>query len=207
MFAITSKQMKKLDEEIVKKYNIPSILLMENAASNVVKVLKSKIKIKNNNILILVGKGNNGGYALAVGRILFGLKAKIVFFIVDKDLKKMSKDCKIQFDIIKKMKIPYFFDLKKLNKFFCHSNFIVIDGILGTGFKNELNEKLKKILKEINNLKCYKISIDIPTGINSDNGKGDIYFKSNLIITFEYLKIAHILKDDIGDIFLKKNIL
>lgn len=65
---------RKMDHEAIKKYGIPSIVLMENAARGVFK----DIYYRWDSFLILCGKGNNGGDGLALARhlVVEGKKVK-----------------------------------------------------------------------------------------------------------------------------------
>ena len=72
---------KGLDEEAIEKINIPSIILMENAAISIF----NEIKNLGNSFLIICGKGNNGGDALALARHLVLAGKDVKVFIIAKD--------------------------------------------------------------------------------------------------------------------------
>jgi len=71
MRTVTVKQMQKIDRDAVEKYGIPSIVLMENASRGAAAFFSDIFPISRYlKVLVLVGKGNNGGDGLAIGRIL-----------------------------------------------------------------------------------------------------------------------------------------
>src|SRR4030095_14651185 len=76
---LTAEQMREVDRLTTEKYGIPSLLLMENAAHAVARVITEKLggSVEGKSILILCGKGNNGGDGAALGRILWTLGAKV----------------------------------------------------------------------------------------------------------------------------------
>src|SRR5687767_14487929 len=76
---LTAAEMREVDRLTTEKYGIPSIILMENAAHAVVRVITEKLggTVKWKSILVLCGKGNNGGDGAAVARILSQLGAKV----------------------------------------------------------------------------------------------------------------------------------
>src|SRR6266851_4603515 len=69
---LTAEQMREVDRLTTERYGIPSILLMENAAHAVARVITEKLggSVKGKSILILCGKGNNGGDGAAIARLL-----------------------------------------------------------------------------------------------------------------------------------------
>src|SRR5438552_3276002 len=99
---LTAEQMREVDRLTTERYGIPSILLMENAAHAVARVITEKLggSVKGKSILILCGKGNNGGDGAALARILWteGAKVHVVLF---GDSSDASGDAKTNFDAIK----------------------------------------------------------------------------------------------------------
>src|SRR5688500_3889401 len=94
--------MREVDRLTTEKYGIPSILLMENAAHAVVRVITERLggSVKEKSILILCGKGNNGGDGAATARILWTMGAKIhvvLFGTVEETL----GDARANFEAIK----------------------------------------------------------------------------------------------------------
>ena len=69
MKIVNTQQMKKEDKEATERYGIPSIILMENAASESVKYILEEYKnVKS--AAIVCGGGNNGGDGFAIARRL-----------------------------------------------------------------------------------------------------------------------------------------
>jgi NAD(P)H-hydrate epimerase len=69
---LTAEQMREVDRLTVEQHGIPSIILMENAAHAVARVISEKLggSVKEKSILVLCGPGNNGGDGAALSRIL-----------------------------------------------------------------------------------------------------------------------------------------
>ena len=66
VIAVSTKQMRRIDERAVREFNIPILTLMENAGKAVAKVCLKTIqerKIAKPKVLVLCGGGNNGGDA------------------------------------------------------------------------------------------------------------------------------------------------
>ena len=66
---------------------------------------------------------------------------------------------------------------------------IIVDAILGTGMQGGLNKVISAVIDEINNSKAYKVSVDIPTGLDPDTGvMVDKSVNADLIVTFHDIK-------------------
>lgn len=168
--------MRKADEISIRDYFIPGIVLMENAASGVINEIDKGIKsgsLPQTGIAAIVcGTGNNGGDGFAVAR---HLKSKGWFpevFICGDD-KKIAGDALTNLEIIKKLEVPISLLEEKgilvLNEMISKSH-IVVDAILGTGYKGRLKPYIETVVDMINSQSSYIISIDSPTGLNSDTG-------------------------------------
>jgi NAD(P)H-hydrate epimerase len=183
----STSQIKDLDNYAINKAGLPGILLMENAALNISAVILEKLtSLKlGNRIGILCGKGNNGGDGFAVARHLANEGCEVTIISLGKP-DELSPDNRMNYNILKNLNHPNITiigyssikDIKYFNK--CDA---IIDAILGSGAKGSLKEPYSSIIKEINKLNLFKITIDIPTGLDADKGYGELIFKSHLTIT------------------------
>lgn len=176
----TSSEIKLLDQQATSIYNIPSLVLMENAAIGVVDFLTELSTDKSlNKILIFCGHGNNGGDGFAIARHLTNRGYDVCVAFVGK-LEKLSGDAKINFEIIQKIaktedNLRLIINPKSLDKIkyiFDEPFDVIIDALLGTGLNSEIREPYYSVIEWMNNYnKALKIAVDIPTGLSSDNGK------------------------------------
>src|SRR6266480_4148815 len=71
MKVLTAAQMREVDRRTI-ELGIPGIILMENAGQRVVEFLTAKFPpLNDRRIVVLCGKGNNGGDGLVIARQLF----------------------------------------------------------------------------------------------------------------------------------------
>ena len=137
-----------------------SYILMKRAGTNCAKkIYKSK---KNKNFIVLCGPGNNGGDCLVISQVLKKLNQNITLYCLDH--KTYKGDAKIAYN---KNHLPK----KKYGDLFIPENSVIIDCLLGIGISRNLKGFYKKIIKKVNSSKQHIISIDIPSGINGNNGK------------------------------------
>ncbi len=195
MKVVNSSEIKELDSKTIKIIGIPGIILMENAANKVFRVIESKIEnLSSKNAIILCGSGNNGGDGFAVARLLFlkGVNVNCIIFKLPEDLKG---DAKVNFEICKNLglRIINFNDLNKSEKFD-----FVVDAIFGTGIKGIVKEPYSNAIEWINSLKGRNdvkiFSIDIPSGVDSDTGNVlNIAVKSDYTVTMQLPKIGNVV--------------
>ncbi|MFA6755989.1 MAG: NAD(P)H-hydrate dehydratase [Bacilli bacterium] len=176
-FVLTAKESKELDA----LSNIDTLKLMEKAGDEIYKYIINRFSSKTT-FLVVCGTGGNGGDGYVLARLLLENKYKVKILSIGE---KFSKECEINKD---KYLGEYANSLKD-ERFD-----VVIDAIFGIGLNREIVSPYKELFQEINELNSYKISIDIPSGINSDNGfvMGS-FIKCNLCLAIQEYKLGHFL--------------
>lgn len=188
MYILSVDKCKKLDEYTISNIGIPSIVLMENAAEKII----NKIKGKADKFLVICGVGNNGGDGLAIARKLI-LQDKCVEIIIVNEKSKYTNDFNINLNILKNMEcsIKYIKTNKDINILddMLNKFDIIVDCIFGVGLNRNLNDFYINIIKAINNCKAFKVSVDVPSGLNGDTGKemGEA-IRADITYTFEAIK-------------------
>ncbi|URZ17959.1 NAD(P)H-hydrate dehydratase [Clostridium felsineum] len=164
-----SKVMNYIDQFCTINLGIPGTILMENAALKVVKNVEEKYK----NIVIVCGVGNNGGDGMACARHFKAMEKNIEVFCIG-NMEKMSKDCKFNYDILINMgiKVQNITDDEYITKFEekIKNADLILDCIFGTGLNREVKGIYSVVISIINENANYIMSVDVPTGLNSDNG-------------------------------------
>ena len=92
---VTAEEMREIDRLTTERYGIPPMLLMENAAHAASRVIVDKLggSADGKSVLILCGKGNNGGDGAALGRILWqqGADVEVCLFGLADDTKDEAR--------------------------------------------------------------------------------------------------------------------
>ncbi|MFA5077921.1 MAG: NAD(P)H-hydrate dehydratase [Dehalococcoidia bacterium] len=188
MKIVTSDQMRTIDRKAAEG-GIATSFLMENAGRAVAEETRGFVDyIAGRIVLVLAGPGNNGGDALVAARYLHEWGADVSIFLLSE---RLPEDKNLA--LAKKHGIPLFYihkDLKysKLKHVLSKSE-VVVDGILGTGRARPLEGRFKETLVRINLEKQRRpqlvtVAIDIPTGMNADNGGVDqSCLKADLTVT------------------------
>jgi len=90
MKILTASEMQRIDRLTTERYGVPSLTLMENAGRGVVEFLVARLApLAQHRIVILCGKGNNGGDGLVVARLLReqGFRPHVLLFSAPTDLR------------------------------------------------------------------------------------------------------------------------
>src|SRR5688572_12827340 len=124
---LTAEQMREVDRLTTERYGIPSLLLMENAAHAVARVITEKLggSVKGKSILILCGKGNNGGDGAALARILWTLGANL-WVILFGNVADTKGDARTNFEICRNHD-PFGNDAARSKKEIQHFHFFEVD--------------------------------------------------------------------------------
>lgn len=180
-YIVDSNRMKQIDIYTMDVIGIPSLVLMERAALEVVSVMKQVIK-KEDRILAVCGPGNNGADGVAAARILF-MQGFEVAILLTFDREKCSREMQTQLEIASKLgiKIDNSINIGEYN--------IIVDAIFGIGLSKPVTGGFAEIIDEINGGKHIVFSVDIPSGISADNGKVlKTAIKADYTVTFGYMK-------------------
>ena len=194
MKAVSIADMRKMDQEAIEQYSIPSIVLMEHASLALSKYIEAR-KSKQTKILIVCGSGNNGGDGYALARLLKQHDYPFVEVASCADQQALSKDAYIQYQTVKAYHIKEYkiFDDARFQDALKSCD-LVVDAIFGTGLCRDINGPLKDVIEWINQSDKEVISIDIASGIHGDSGKVmGCAVKATTTLTFECMKLGQLL--------------
>ena len=173
---VTREEMRELDRKAIEVYEIPGIILMENAGRNVAeevyKMTDNQNKIK---VAVLCGKGNNGGDGFVVARHLHNYGITVGVFLVAKisDIVK-DADAGTNLKILLNMKIAIreillTTEMNNILMELCSYD-IIVDALFGTGLSGDVREPFKMLIDGVNNLNRPIVSVDIPSGLDYNDG-------------------------------------
>ena len=146
---LDNEAMREADRHTIEDLGVPSLELMENAAAGVVDALRDSFPDVRR-ILILCGRGNNGGDGLAAARILAGggLEIKVLLF---GDPENLSPDGSENLHLAEKAGVPIAVvegdDLSALDgELEPTPPDLVVDALLGTGIDRPLGGRLAEVV-------------------------------------------------------------
>lgn len=208
MKVLTSKQMKEIDRCAIQELGILGPILMENAGQKIFKsILKRFQDLRKEKIVVIAGKGNNGGDGFVVARHLLnhGADPDVLLLSSKKDVKgDAAVNLKIAEQIgIKIREICSTKDLS-LHKRIISQSSVLVDAIFGTGLTQPAQGLYMNAIDQINKSKAFKIAVDIPSGLSSDTYQiiGPCV-KADLTVALAAPKIAHVFppaEEHIGEL-------
>lgn len=163
--AISIEKMKELEKRTIEDFGVSSLVLMENAGMAIFNEIGDS-----SSYTIVCGSGNNGGDGLVIARHLILKGKEVEIFVVGE---KKSKDFATNLDIVKKLTDRIFFIEKDNYDDLIESlevSEVTVDAIFGTGLNRNLSDLYIDVINLINLHGNYVISVDIPSGMNADNG-------------------------------------
>lgn len=174
MKVLTGKAMAELDRIAIEEIGIPSLVLMENAGRSVFQFIQEHMPdFAQKKIVIVCGKGNNGGDGLVVARHLINAGASPQVFVLSSK-EKLSPDARANAEILQRSEVSvHFIDddarLSELTQEFSRAE-LVIDAIFGTGFEGNARGLAAHAIELINLSPAQVFSVDIPSGVEGDTG-------------------------------------
>ena len=175
MKLVTAREMKALDVQAQNDYAMPGILLMDNAAQAVAEAVHEALTaLEGERVVIFCGGGNNGGDGLGAARWLQSYGVSVRAFVVGAALDAVQGDAALELAMFTKaggrVEALSTEDDWVLAELAASKADVLVDALLGTGFHGELEGDVLRACELLNKSEKYILAVDIPTGVNADNG-------------------------------------
>src|SRR5688572_10071917 len=207
--------MRELDRVSIERYGIPSLVLMENAAAATARVIASASpEIANSSVLVLCGRGNNGGDGAATARLLAHAGANVTAMLFGsiadtkgdartnfEALASLAQDSSAAKGVVRLIECASDDDCQSaVNERLSESPDVIVEALFGTGLTRPLQgvhaETVRRVnaLRDLANTNTLVVSIDVPSGLNSDSPEpiGEAVH-ADITVTMTAPKIANVL--------------
>jgi len=194
MKIVTAAEMREIDRATSEKFGVPSLTLMENAGAAVAERV-NLFQSGKEEIVVLCGKGNNGGDGFVTARLLHD-KGSSVQVILLADPTDLKGDAAVMYG-----KLPMAAtivrsgdELKSETLRELLSADVYVDAILGTGFKPPVSGLYAEAIAAINVSEATVIAVDIPSGADADamGPQQGTIARADEIVTFTAPRPAHV---------------
>ncbi|MEW6363918.1 MAG: NAD(P)H-hydrate dehydratase [Acidobacteriota bacterium] len=194
MKILTSSQMQAVDKAAIEGLGITGLTLMENASIEVYRALSEHFADARS-IIVVCGKGNNGGDGFAVARHVAtrGGRVRVVLPATAAEIKgdalvnlRMARAAGINV-----LETP---DVESWRRHWIGIDAdLVVDAIFGTGLKSAASGLFGTAIEDINGSGRRVVSIDVPSGLSSDTGEllGPTV-RATLTVALQCPKICHV---------------
>jgi len=149
-------------------------------------------------VVIFTGSGGNGGDGFVAARYLLNRGYDVDIYMLKENIR--SGDAKTNLEILENMKPRLsrlnIYNLKTLEDInSCEvaqskdSEFVIVDGLLGTGIRGKLQTNIKRAIEIINESNGITISVDVPSGMDPLTGEiNDLAVVPDYTISFHKIK-------------------
>ena len=194
MRVLTVEETRKV-ERLANEYGVSYMQLMENAGAYCARIIRKTFENTNKrNVLVVCGKGRNGGDGFVIARKLYENGYNVtVMMAMGLPTDDLSSDMLSRVRALG-INVVYYENSSTVEKYFEKAH-IIVDCIFGIGFKGEPNDNCKKLFTRINNSPATVVSIDIPSGLEGDNNEiNSICVSADITIAVLVLKPVHVLR-------------
>ena len=194
MKIVTAAEMREIDRATSEKFGVPSFTLMENAGAAVAERV-SMLHSGKGRIVVLCGKGNNGGDGFVAARLLheMGMPVDVILLADPAELKGDAAGMYGKLPTAPTI-VRTSDELKSERVRELLSADVFVDAILGTGFKPPVRGLYAEAIAAINASHATVIAVDIPSGADADamEPQPGLIARADEIVTFTAPRPAHV---------------
>ena len=185
MRLLTAGEIRSLEECAVNA-GVTMEQLMENAGTTCAEFILEKMDVEGRNVVILCGKGNNGGDGFVIARVLEKAGAHVTVVLMQgapaTELAQQAYD---------KMHRGIEIILAKNAGAVLDSADVIVDAVFGFGFSGRIPHTMDPVIERANTAKALRIAVDLPSGAVCDTGAVEgMCFKADYTVTFTAMKPA-----------------
>jgi ADP-dependent NAD(P)H-hydrate dehydratase / NAD(P)H-hydrate epimerase len=175
MRVLNTEQMREADRRTIEDIGLPSIVLMENAGRQTVAAMEAAFEtLATSRVAVLCGRGNNGGDGFVVARTLTQRGVEALVFLLG-SVSEVQGDARVNLEVLGRVGMTVI-EVTTAQEWELHFSEVsecdvIVDALLGTGFRGRLTGLLETVVADVNELGVPIVSIDLPTGVSADSAE------------------------------------
>jgi len=175
MHLVSTAQMREIDRRTIDGGHVPGPELMERAGRGIFELIRRRFggRLEGRPIVLVCGKGNNGGDGFVIARHLMEHGAEVAVYVLAEDM-NLSPDAKKALHRLIPLhpSLTKFSDPKAMESFAARLGGaeLVVDCLFGTGIDADLREPALDIVGMMNERAARILSVDVPSGLSGDAG-------------------------------------
>ncbi len=173
MRVLNTEQMREADRRTIEDIGIPSIVLMENAGRQAVAAMEAAFDdLATSRVGVVCGRGNNGGDGFVIARTLIQRGVDTAVFLLG-SVAEVRGDARTNLEVLGRIGMTVI-EITNAQEWELHFSELsdcdlLVDAILGTGFRGPLAGFLETVVADMNALGVPIVAIDLPTGLSADS--------------------------------------
>ena len=179
---VIPEEMAEYDRRAIEK-GTPGDVLMERAGSAAADMVMKMISPDDGPVIVFAGPGNNGGDGLVLARKLREKSFYAHVVLATAAGKSLSHQCQTNLNRFVQdggIVVPLN-NMKKLPD----SPSLVVDALLGTGFRGKIEGVFADCLTKLSEYSCIVLAVDTPSGIDGKTGDADpLTVRADVTVTF-----------------------
>ena len=189
----SANQVRELDRCVIEEHGVPGIVLMKRAGRSLFNCLIEQWP-EVNAIQILCGGGNNGGDGYVVAALAAQKGLPVTVWQLSDDL---EGDAKLAHDFAVQEGVSISAFQNDVFQSYLENTSppgVIVDALLGTGYSGQLRSPYVEVIESINQSEWPVLSVDIPSGVNSDNGSvSSVAVKADITLSFIAQKLGNLI--------------
>ncbi len=197
MIVTTAAEMRRIDALAIERFGIPSEVLMERAGVGAAEALLGRFPhVRKTGVVVVAGKGNNGGDGFVVARALKRRRVRcaVVLAAARADVRPPARTKMLAWERAGgKTTIIDERDLGQLQRALAKAG-CVVDALFGTGLSGEMRGLAAEVITLVNASGLPTVALDLPSGLDSDRGVPlGVAVEAELTVAFAAPKIGTII--------------
>jgi NAD(P)H-hydrate epimerase len=186
---LTREQVRQVDRIAAEEYHISGLVLMENAGHNAARIILQEMGDRlpergsggGARVLFFCGTGNNGGDGFVIARHLDNAGINVAIALAGEP-DRLSPDAAANHRICVAMGLS----IVNAQDAEIRPRDLVVDALLGTGFRGDIRQPLAGIIDSINqSTRMGVVAVDVPSGLECNTGQpANACIRADLTITF-----------------------
>src|ERR1700682_3699305 len=173
MRVLNAAQMREADRRTIEEIGIPSLVLMENAARQVVAAIEAVHgDLLEQSVAVLCGRGNNGGDGFVVARTLMQRGVDVAVFLLGR-VAEVRGDARLNLEILGRLGLTVV-EIADSQAWELHFSEVgdctlIVDAIFGTGLNAPIAGFIESVVTDVNASGIPVVAIDLPSGLSADS--------------------------------------
>lgn len=189
----TADSIKVIEQEAAKAQGFALFELMERAGRAAFDCMEREWPLAHR-MVIVTGSGNNAGDGLIVA----GLAQRVgmqVTLVPIKPLDELSGDAARAWQQIKDKNIS----IKEPSQAIFEQADVIVDALLGTGFKGQLRDEYAQVIEQINQSGMPVLALDLPSGVYADSGLcAEPHIRADHTVSFIFYNVCQVMNEGLA---------